>query len=104
MYGERVRRLYQEAAIGMKYGNMSETEALKMITLNPAKQLGVDDQVGTIEVGKEADIAVFSAHPFAPEALVEYTLVDGKVYFDRTQAMTLRKLLELLRITTEEAP
>ena len=101
--GERVRRLYQEAAIGMKYGNMSETEALKMITLNPAKQLGVDDQVGTIEVGKEADIAIFSAHPFAPEALVEYTLVDGKVYFDRTQAMTLRKLLELLRVTTEEA-
>ena len=101
--GERVRRLYQEAAIGMKYGNMSETEALKMITLNPAKQLGVDDQVGTIEVGKEADIAIFSAHPFAPEARVEYTLVDGKVYFDRTQAMTLRKLLEMLRITTEEA-
>jgi imidazolonepropionase-like amidohydrolase len=101
--GERVRRLYQEAAIGMKYGNMSETEALKMITLNPAKQLGVDDQVGTIEVGKEADIAIFSAHPFAPEARVEYTLVDGKVYFERNQAMTLRKLLEMLRIATEEA-
>ncbi|HUF51631.1 MAG TPA: amidohydrolase family protein [Longimicrobiales bacterium] len=102
--GERVRRLYQEAAIGMKYGNMSETEALKMITLNPARQLGVDDQVGTIEVGKEADIAIFNAHPFAPEARVEMTLVDGKVYFDRNQAMTLRKLLDMLRgITTTEA-
>ena len=62
--GERVRRLYQEAAVGMKYGGMSEAEALKMITLNPAKQLGVDKRVGSIEVGKDADIAIFSGHPF----------------------------------------
>jgi imidazolonepropionase-like amidohydrolase len=99
--GERVRRMYQEAAIGMKYGGMSETEALKMITLNPARQLGVDNLVGTIEVGKQADLAIFSAHPFAPEAHVEMTLVDGKVYFDRDQAMTLRKLIDSQRnITT----
>jgi imidazolonepropionase-like amidohydrolase len=99
--GERVRRMYQEAAIGMKYGGMSETEALKMITLNPAMQLGVDNLVGTIEVGKQADLAIFSAHPFAPEAHVEMTLVDGKVYFDRNQAMTLRKLIDSQRnITT----
>jgi imidazolonepropionase-like amidohydrolase len=102
--GERVRRLYQEAAVGMKYGDMSETDALKMITLNPARQLGVDSMVGSIEVGKQADLAIFSAHPFAPEARVEMTLVDGKVYFDRGQAMTLRKLLETMRAntTTEE--
>jgi imidazolonepropionase-like amidohydrolase len=100
--GERVRRMYQEAAIGMKYGNMSETEALKMITLNPAKQLGVDHLVGTIEVGKQADLALFSAHPFAPEARVEMTLVDGKVYFDRNQAVTLRKLIEGVRIPATE--
>lgn len=103
--GERVRRLYQEAAIGMKYGGMSENEALKMITLNPAKQLGVDEMVGTIEVGKQADLAIFSAHPFAPEAHVEMTLVDGKIYFDRSQAMTLRKLIDTHRdvtTTTEE--
>jgi imidazolonepropionase-like amidohydrolase len=99
--GERVRRLYQEAAIGMKYGGMSENEALKMITLNPAMQLGVDDMVGTVEVGKQGDLAIFSAHPFAPEAHVEMTLVDGRVYFDRNQAMTLRKLIDSTRnITT----
>ena len=97
----RVRRLYQEAAIGMKYGDMSETEALKMITLNPAKQLGVADKVGSIEVGKQADIAIFSAHPFAPEAKVEKTLIDGKVFFDINKAITLRKLIELAtRATT----
>jgi imidazolonepropionase-like amidohydrolase len=98
--GERVRRMYQEAAIGMKYGGMSETEALEMITLNPAKQLGVDELVGTIEVGKQADLAIFSAHPFAPETHVEMTLVDGRVYFDRSQAMTLRKLIEATRNVT----
>jgi imidazolonepropionase-like amidohydrolase len=88
---ERIRRLYQEAGIGVRYGNMPVNEALKMVTLNPAKQLGVDRMVGTLEVGKDGDIAVFSAHPFAPDAMVEYTLVDGKVLFDRAQANTLRK-------------
>jgi len=88
---ERIRRLYQEAGIGVRYGNMPVNEALKMVTLNPAKQLGVDKMVGTLEVGKDGDIAVFSAHPFAPEAMVEYTLVDGKVLFDRSDAATLRK-------------
>jgi imidazolonepropionase-like amidohydrolase len=98
--GERVRRLYQEAAMGMKYGGMSEAEALKLITLNPAKQLGVDQRVGSIEVGKDADLAIFTGHPFAPAAHVDMTLVDGKVYFDRGQAMTLRKLIQQHRATT----
>jgi imidazolonepropionase-like amidohydrolase len=88
---ERIRRLYQEAGVGVRYGNMPVNEALKMITLNPAKQLGVDKMVGSLEVGKDGDIAVFSAHPFAPSAMVEYTLVDGKVLFDRGDALTLRK-------------
>lgn len=88
---ERIRRLYQEAGIGVRYGNMAVNEALKMITLNPARQLGVDKMAGTLEVGKDGDIAVFSAHPFAPNAMVEYTLVDGKVLFDRSEASTLRK-------------
>ena len=89
---ERIRRLYQEAGIGVRYGNMPVNEALKMVTLNPAKQLGVDKMVGTLETGKDGDIAVFSAHPFAPEAMVEYTIVDGKVLFDRAEANTLRKI------------
>ncbi len=88
---ERIRRLYQEAGIGVRYGNMPVNEALKMVTLNPAKQLGVDRFVGSIETGKDGDIAVFSHHPFAPEAMVEYTIVDGKVLFDRNEATTLRK-------------
>lgn len=91
---ERIRRLYQEAGIGVRYGNMPVNEALKMVTLNPAKQLGVDKMVGTLEVGKDGDMAVFSAHPFAPEAMVEYTIIDGKVYFERALASTLRKMAE----------
>jgi imidazolonepropionase-like amidohydrolase len=89
---ERIRRLYQEAGVGVRYGNMPVNEALKMITLNPAKQLGVDKMVGSLEVGKDGDIAVFSAHPFAPAAMVDYTIIDGKVYFDRNDANTLRKV------------
>jgi imidazolonepropionase-like amidohydrolase len=100
--GERVRRLYQEAAMGMKYGGMSETDALKMVTLNPAKQLGVDNRVGSIEVGKDADIAIFNGHPFAPASRVEKTLVDGRVLFDRANAMTLEKLLRTRTTTTTE--
>lgn len=91
---ERIRRLYQEAGVGVRYGNMPVNEALKMVTLNPAKQLGVDKMVGSLEAGKDGDIAVFSAHPFAPEAAVEYTIIDGKVFFDRSQASTLRKVAE----------
>jgi imidazolonepropionase-like amidohydrolase len=91
---ERIRRLYQEAGIGVRYGNMPVNEALKMVTLNPARQLGVDKMVGTLEVGKDGDMAVFSAHPFSPNAAVEYTIIDGKVYFERALASTLRKVAE----------
>ncbi|MGH7504685.1 MAG: amidohydrolase family protein, partial [Longimicrobiales bacterium] len=103
--GERVRRLYQEAAMGMKYGGMSENEALKMITLNPAKQIGMEARVGSIDVGKDADLAIFNGHPFAPASRVEKTVVDGEIYFDRDQAMTLEKLLRSMpRTTTEDQP
>jgi imidazolonepropionase-like amidohydrolase len=88
---ERIRRLYQEAGVGVRYGNMPVNEALKMVTLNPAKQLGVDKMVGSLEVGKDGDIAVFAGHPFSPQAMVEYTIIDGKVYFDRNEAVTFRK-------------
>jgi imidazolonepropionase-like amidohydrolase len=82
---ERARRLYWEAAKAVRYGGVSETEALKMVTLNPARQLGVDARVGSIEAGKDADIAIFSAHPFDPATRVDMTLVDGIVYFDRAK-------------------
>ncbi len=82
---ELARRLYWEAAKAVKYGGVGEEDALKMITLNPAWQLGVDRWVGSIEVGKHADLAVFNAHPFSPDARVELTLVEGEVAFDRTR-------------------
>jgi imidazolonepropionase-like amidohydrolase len=94
---ERARRLYQEAAKAMHYGGASEEEALKMITLHPAWQLGVDKRVGSIEVGKDADLAIFNGHPFAPSSRVEMTLVDGRVFFDRRTAPTLEHLMELIR-------
>jgi imidazolonepropionase-like amidohydrolase len=87
---ELARRLYWEAAKAVKYGGVSEAEALKMVTLNPAWQLGIDQRVGSIEVGKDADIAIFSAHPFAPDAHVEQTIVDGVVYFDRAKDLAAR--------------
>jgi imidazolonepropionase-like amidohydrolase len=100
---ERARRLYQEAAMAIKYGGTSENEALKMITINPAWQMGIDKRTGSIEVGKDGDLAIFNGHPFAPASRVEMTVVDGKVQFDRAQAMTLEKLLQRVATTTTEA-
>lgn len=87
---ELARRLYWEAAKVVRYGGVSEQEALKMITWNPAWQLGVERWVGSIEAGKQADLAVFSAHPFSPDARVELTLVDGVVRFDRAKDAAAR--------------
>jgi imidazolonepropionase-like amidohydrolase len=94
---ERARRLYQEAAKAIKYGGASEEEALRMITLNAANQLGVGDKTGSIDVGKDADIAIFSAHPFSPAARVEMTLVDGRRFFDRSKAPTLEALIKSMK-------
>ena len=91
---ERARRLYQEAAKAMHYGGVSEEEALRMITLNAAYQLGIDDRVGSIDVGKDADLAIFSGHPFAPASRVELTLIDGRTFFDRSTAQTLESVIE----------
>jgi imidazolonepropionase-like amidohydrolase len=88
---ELARRLYWEAAKAVKYGGVSEEQALQMITANPAWQLGIDKQVGTLEVGKDADIAIFSAHPFSPEARVEMTLVEGTIVFDRSRDLAARQ-------------
>jgi imidazolonepropionase-like amidohydrolase len=94
---ERARRLYQEAAKAMKYGGVSEEEALKMITLNAAWQLGIDNRVGSIEVGKDADLAIFNGHPFAPASRVEMTLIDGRIFFDRSTAPTLEDLMQRMQ-------
>ena len=82
---ERVRRLYQEAARGVKYGGIPENECLKMITINAALNLGIDHLVGSIEVGKDGDIAIFSHYPLHTPARVEMTVIEGEVFFDRSE-------------------
>ena len=79
---EMARRLNQEAAKTVKYGNMSQEEAWKTVTLNPAKLLHIDNKVGSIKEGKDADIVLWSANPLSVYAKVEQTYVDGKLYFD----------------------
>jgi len=78
---ELARRLNVEAAKAVKYANLSETDALKFVTLNPAKQLRIDSRVGTIEVGKDADIALWSGHPLSAMSKCERTFVDGRQLF-----------------------
>ncbi len=80
---EMGRRLNQEAAKSVKYGGMSEEDALKMVTLNPAKALHIDQYVGSIEKGKDADLVLWSDHPLSVYAVVQKTFVDGRLYFDR---------------------
>jgi imidazolonepropionase-like amidohydrolase len=81
--GELMRHLYHEASKTQKYGDLSDDEALSLITLNPAKQLGIENRVGSLETGKEADIAIFSKHPLSIYAIPMFTIVDGIVRFDR---------------------
>lgn len=80
--GELNRHLYHEAAKTQKYGGLSDDEALALVTINPAKQLGIADRAGSIEVGKDADLAIFSAHPLSIYAIPQQTIVDGLVRFD----------------------
>jgi imidazolonepropionase-like amidohydrolase len=80
---EMMRHLYHEAAKTQKYGGLSDDEALSLITINPAKQLGIADRVGSLEVGKEADIVIFKNHPLSIYGVPMYTIVDGLVKFDR---------------------
>jgi imidazolonepropionase-like amidohydrolase len=87
---ERMRRLNLDAAKMEKYGGVPEEEALKMITLNPAKQLGIDKRTGSIEQGKDADIVIWNMHPFSPYSRVDVTLIEGDVYFDRAKDITMR--------------
>jgi len=80
--GELIRHLYHEAAKTQRYGDLTDTEALRLITLNPAIQLGIDKRVGSIEVGKEGDVVIFDNHPLSIYAVPQQTIVDGVVRFD----------------------
>ena len=82
---EMARRLNQEAGKIVKYGGVTEDEAFKMVTLNPAKALHIDNKVGSIKVGKDADVVLWTDNPLSIYAKSLYTIVDGTVFFDRTK-------------------
>jgi imidazolonepropionase-like amidohydrolase len=88
---ELARRLNTEAAKAVKYGGMSEAEALKLVTLNPAKQLGIDKYVGSLEVGKDADFVIWNGSPLSTYSRPEQTWIDGRAYFDRQRDQQLRE-------------
>ena len=100
---EMGRRLNQEAAKSVKYGGMSEQDAWKMITLNPAKMLHLDHKIGSIKIGKDADLVLWSDNPLSILAKVEYTLVDGEILYDSQQNKLLEQKndLEKSRIITK---
>ncbi|MDI1255344.1 MAG: amidohydrolase family protein [Flavobacterium sp.] len=87
---EMSRRLNQEAAKAVKYGNLSEEEAWKFVTINPAKLLHIDDKVGSIKVGKDADLVLWSDNPLSIYAKAEKTIIEGVVYFDMQKDELLR--------------
>jgi len=91
---EMSRRLNQEAAKAVKYGGTSEEDAWKMVTLNPAKLLHIDDKVGSIKVGKNADLVLWSAHPLSIYAKAEKTIIEGVTYFDIDRDEKLRAAIQ----------
>lgn len=101
------RRLNTEAAKAMRYGNLTPTEALKLVTLYPAKQLRIDDSVGSIEVGKSADLVLWNRQPLSSMARAETVWIDGRRYFDRSadqseQQRVERERAELLQLALAE--
>jgi imidazolonepropionase-like amidohydrolase len=106
---ERMRRLNLDAAKMMKYGGVPEQDALQMITLNPAKHLGIDKRTGSIETGKDGDLVIWSEHPFSVYTVAETTIIEGDVYFDRAQDKANRAALaaeraELEKLDQNKAP
>jgi cytosine/adenosine deaminase-related metal-dependent hydrolase len=91
---EMARRLNQEAAKSVKYGGMTEIDALKMVTINPAKMLHVEDKVGSLKVVKDADVVVWSDNPLSIYAKSLYTIVDGTIYFDRAKDEQMQKMVD----------
>lgn len=91
---EMSRRLNQEAAKAVKYGNVSEEDAWKFVTLNPAKLLHLDQNIGSIKVGKDADVVLWNGHPMSVYTKAEKTIIEGVVYFDLERDATMRKAIK----------
>ncbi len=100
---ERGRRMNIEAAKMMKYGGLTEQESLRLITLNAAIQLGVEARTGSIDVGKDADIAVWNGHPFSVYSRVDHTFIEGEMFFDRARDLAMREELKRERAELEKA-
>jgi imidazolonepropionase-like amidohydrolase len=101
---EHARRLNTEAAKSMHWGGLTEDESLALVTINPAKQLRIDTRVGSLEVGKDADVVIWNHHPLSSYAIVERVYIDGRLYYDRPADD--RRLTEVQRekamlVTTE---
>jgi imidazolonepropionase-like amidohydrolase len=94
---EMGRRLNQEAAKAVKYGEMTEVEAWKMVTLNPAKLLHLDKITGSIKVGKDADLVLWSHNPLSVMAKVETTMIDGRIYYDAKSDVLQREIIRVER-------
>ncbi|MEE4296590.1 MAG: amidohydrolase family protein, partial [Wenzhouxiangella sp.] len=94
---ELARRMNLEAAKAVRYGNVDEHDALKMITLNPAAQLGIQDRTGSLTEGKDADLVLWNGHPLSVYSRVEQTWVHGRRYFDRAADQRMRERLEAER-------
>ena len=77
----------------VKHGDLSEEEALRLVTLNPAIQLRLENRIGSIDVGKDADLVLFNGHPFSVYSRPEMTLIEGEVFFDRKQDLARRETL-----------
>jgi len=90
---EHARRLNTEAAKTIKWGGLTDDEALAMVTINPAKQLRIDDRVGSLETGKDADVVIWTAHPLSSFAVADRVYIDGQLYHDR--AADARRITEL---------
>ncbi|MEQ1831554.1 MAG: amidohydrolase family protein [Candidatus Eisenbacteria bacterium] len=95
---ELARRLNTEAAKAIKYGGVPREEALKMVTLNPAKSLKIDSSVGSLEPGKDADFALWSGEPLSPFSVCEQTWIEGRKYFDRAADLAGRDELAKERV------
>lgn len=94
---EMARRLNQEAAKTVNYGGVPEEEAWKMVTLNPAKLLHVDDKLGSVKAGKDADLVLWNANPLSVYARPEFTMIEGTVYFDRKKDEEKQKTIAVER-------
>jgi imidazolonepropionase-like amidohydrolase len=104
---EQARRLNMEAAKAVRYGDVTDDQAFAMVTINPAKQLKIENRVGSIEVGKDADLVVWNHHPLSTAAIVERSYIDGIAYYDREK--DLQRIAEIqkekgTRSTTDSSP